>query len=387
MDSLRKGEGIERSALHGLRLPDETSGKETELSLLLLNSLDVGLLALDPDHRILFANRKGLEILNTSSERLLQRPIGEVLISRTPGFSLWMDGPFGTEYEGAREVMLQFQGKEYLLELRWLPVAHEDEVVASILAFEDVTETVGELEFQRRVDRFASVGHLSAIIAHEIRNPLTGIRTTIQYVGKKLDSTSTLRTDLEDAIKELDRIEQFTTDLLQFSGPKLLQLSNQDLTPILDKVLDNVALQAEAAEIGIKRDFALGLPPIPVDADAIQQVFLNLALNSIEAMPQGGQLRISTSARRYRSRWAVEVAFHDTGCGIPEEVLDKIFDPFFTTKSSGTGLGLSISLQIVREHGGRITVRNRSQGGATFRLSFPVRAERMSDGLAAGGSA
>ncbi len=89
-------------------------------------------------------------------------------------------------------------------------------------------------------------------------------------------------------------------------------------------------------------------------------------------MKGGGQFRVTSSARRYRSRLAVEVAFADTGVGIPEEAVDKIFDPFFTTKPAGTGLGLSISLQIVREHNGRITVRNRSQGGVTFRLSLPV---------------
>lgn len=384
-DQDRRGSRRHRSLKPASR--ESLLAAEREFSLLLLNSLDFGLVALDASHEILFANRKALEILSTTAERLLHRPIGEVLISRTPGFSLWSDGPFAAEEEGAREVMLQFQGKEYLLELRWLPVAHHDASVASILAFEDVTETVGELEFQRRVDRFASVGHLSAIIAHEIRNPLTGIRTTIQYVGKKLDPESALRADLNDAIKELDRIEQFTTDLLQFSGPKSIQMAEQDLTGILETVLDNLELQAQAASVTIKRDFATGLPPIRVDADAIQQVFLNLALNAIEAMTGGGQLRVSTSARRYRSRWAVEVAFHDTGCGIPQEVLEKIFDPFFTTKSSGTGLGLSISLQIVREHSGRINVRNRSQGGATFRLSFPARVERPGDSAGVGGPA
>ncbi len=357
-------------------MPERNVAEANELSLLLLHSLDFGLLALDPERRILFANRKALEILGARSERILHQPVAQVLTSRTPGFSLWTAGTEGLEEEGAREVMLQFDGREYLLEVRWLPVADEGSIVDSILAFEDVTETVGEMEFQRRADRFASIGDLSAIIAHEIRNPLTGIRTTIQYVGSKLESGSTLRTDLEDAIKELDRIEQFTTDLLQFSGPKSIQMVEQDLTPIIEKVLDNLELQFAEAGVGVKRDFAPELPPIAIDPDALQQVFLNLALNAVESMPRGGQLRVTTSSRRYRSRWAVEVAFHDTGSGIPPDVLDKIFDPFFTTKSSGTGLGLSISLQIVREHGGRINVRNRSQGGSTFRLSFPVRNEK-----------
>jgi len=262
--------------------------------------------------------------------------------------------------------MIEVGGKEYLLELRMLPVADPGSTVASILAFEDVTETVGDAEFQRRVDRFASVGDLSAVIAHEIRNPLTGIRTTIQYVGSKLDPASTLRSDLTDAIQELDRIEQFTTDLLQFARPKSFQKTEQDVNAILETVLDNLELQFAEAEISLKRDFS---PQSPANSGRPRRHPAGVPQHrphAIDAMKGGGQFKVMSSVRRYRSRFAVEVAFSDTGCGIPPGVLDKIFDPFFTTKPAGTGLGLSISLQILREHDGRITVRNRSQGGVTL---------------------
>jgi signal transduction histidine kinase len=353
-------------------MPKTASSIDRELHPLLLDSLDFGLLALDAENRVLFVNRKATEIFGADAEEWRGRPAGEVLNSRTPGFSLWSLDQIDPEEAGTREVMLEYGSKEYLLELRWLAPADPDGAIATLLAFDDVTETVGEVEFQRRVDRFASVGDLSAVIAHEIRNPLTGIRTTIQYVGSKMAQNSQLRTDLQDAIQELDRIEQFTTDLLQFARPKSFQLVEQDLNSILETVLDNLELQCREAEIAVKRDLTPNLPKIPLDRDAIQQVFLNIVLNAIEAMAGGGQFRVTSSVRRYRSRMAVEVAFSDSGCGISEEVVDKIFDPFFTTKPAGTGLGLSISLQIVREHGGRITVRNRSQGGVTFRLSFPV---------------
>jgi len=351
----------------------QTAVTEPVLAQLLVHSLDFGLVALDQDNRIVFINRKACEVFGKGSKEFIGKPAGDVLNSRTPGLSFWSADQADPEEVGAREVMLEVAGKEYLLELRWLPVADRDHRVASILAFDDVTETVGEAEFQRRVDRFASVGDLSAVIAHEIRNPLTGIRTTIQYVGSKLEASSLLRSDLTDAIKELDRIEQFTTDLLQFARPKSFQQTEQDVNAILETVLDNLELQFAEADITWKKDLTPNLPRIPLDPDAIQQVFLNIALNAIESMERGGQLKVSSSMRRYRSRLAVEVAFSDTGCGIPEKVADKIFDPFFTTKPAGTGLGLSISLQILQEHGGRITVRNRSGGGVTFRLSFPVR--------------
>lgn len=345
-----------------------------ELAHQLLDSLDFGLIALDARHRVLHVNRKGLEILDADPGDLLGREIGDLLLSRTPGFSLWPDAQVLASGE-FNEVMLEFAGRELILQLRWLDVAPGEGEIRAILAFEDVTETMGEIEFQRTVDRFSSVGELSAVIAHEIRNPLTGIRTTIQYVASKLENQNQLRSDLDDSIKELDRIEQFTTDLLQFARPKTMQLEEDDLTPILAKVLDHLDQRFKSAGITVKRELAESLPGIPLDPDAIQQVFLNVILNAIEAMPLGGQLRVSTSTRRYRSRQAVEVAFHDTGCGIPEEVQGKIFDPFFTTRPNGTGLGLSISLQIIKEHGGRINTRNRAGGGATFRLSFPVPSE------------
>lgn len=358
---------VERATTEARETSNGTS--QRDLSTNLLDSLDFGLLALSAEHRILFANRKALEILDTSPLRLLGNLVGDLLLSRTPGYSLWPDKRVDQDAE-PREVMLEFEGRELLLQVRWLPISDRG-LGSSILAFEDVTEVVGEMEFQRRVDRFASVEELAAVIAHEIRNPLTGIRTTIQYVGSKLEDRAGLRSDLEDAIHELDRIEQFTTDLLQFTRPKSLQMTVQDLTPILAKVLDNLEMQFRLAGITVKRELADFLPAIPLDPDAIQQVFLNLVLNAIDAMNGGGQLRVSTSSRWYRSKQAVEVAFHDTGCGIPEDVLDKIFDPFFTTRDTGTGLGLSVVHQIVTQHGGTVTVTRNQDKGTTFSLFFP----------------
>jgi signal transduction histidine kinase len=273
----------------------------------------------------------------------------------------------------ARELVISSLEGELTAEVRWLPVVREETDLGGILAFDDITDSVSELEFQRRLDRFASIGNLSAVIAHEIRNPLTGVRTTIQFVGSKLEAP--LRAELSEVITELDRIEQFTTDLLQFARPKALERISGDVNQVIEKLLDTLSAQLEKAGVTVKRDLTPDLPRIPMDPDAMHQVLLNILKNAIEAMPEGGPLRVATSSRRYRSRTAVEIAVSDVGCGIPEEHLDRIFDPFFTTKPSGTGLGLAISLQLVREQGGRVTVRNRSQGGVTFRLSFPVPTE------------
>jgi signal transduction histidine kinase len=145
---------------------------------------------------------------------------------------------------------------------------------------------------------------------------------------------------------------------------------------VLDKTLDMIELQLGDAKVALTTEWADDVPIVYADPDLTQQVFLNLCLNSIQAMPEGGELHVETSVRRPRTRRSmVDVSFRDTGIGIQKDLMDKIFDPFFTTRSTGTGLGLSISVQIVREVGGTITAKNNASGGATFRVSFPVPAE------------
>ena len=174
-------------------------------------------------------------------------------------------------------------------------------------------------------------------------------------------------------LKELDRIEQIITDLLLFARPQASRPAPTDLREIAGKVLDNLSRRFEDSGIEVVADLDEDLPPVMVDPDMVQQVVLNLAINAIQAMPEGGTLKVGAGLRRTRYKKAyVDLVVADSGSGIPDEVKEKIFDPFFTTRSMGTGLGLSISLQIAREHGGNLTARNLAQGGASFKLSLPA---------------
>ena len=341
---------------------------------LVLDSMDVGILVVDARGRIGYLNHKAEEMLEVASADLVGRDVDEVLISNDDRWH--SSDPIDTlgARTTLRETNLKIGDREVTIESSASPIRNgDDEFLGTLVTFTDYGEGEDDEEFQRNVQRLASLGELSAVVAHEIRNPLTGIRTTVQYVGSKLAEGDPKKEDLQDVIKEIDRIEQIITELLLFGRPQAAKTELVQLNEVVEKSLDNVALQFEEAKIGVKRDLGEDLPAIDVDPDQMQQVFLNLLINSIEAMSDGGTLRVTTSTRRYRSgRRVVEVAFSDTGVGIPQENLDKIFDPFFTTRANGTGLGLTISLQIVREHGGRITVRNRSQGGSTFRITLPV---------------
>jgi signal transduction histidine kinase len=242
-----------------------------------------------------------------------------------------------------------------------------------------IAEAISETEdgeFQKKIDRLVSLGELSAYVAHEIRNPLTGIRTTVQFVASKLRPRDSRRDDLNDVIQELDRIEQIITGLLMFARPPQARSQACDVNQVVERTLDLLDLQFRDAKVNVARELASDLPLVIADPDLLQQVLLNLCLNAIQAMPQGGELTLTTGVRRYRTkRSLVDISVADTGAGIPKELMEKIFDPFFTTRSMGTGLGLPISVQIVRDAGGVITARNNAGGGATLRVSLPIPAE------------
>jgi len=346
---------------------------DPQLSWQCLQAFDSGLFVVDRRGEVQHLNPRAAELLELAVEDAIGQPACRLLGLDdkgpfAPGGDVWQAAVLP-----ATQILGQRGDKELTLECRMVALGDEREPAGGLLIFDDASESQEEREFQRNIDRFSSIGNLSAIMAHEIRNPLTGIRTTIQFVQTKLPEDSALRQDLEAAIKELDRIEQFTTDLLQFARPKISELHTANINTVVEKVLGHVALRCEEMDVTVKAEIAEKLPPIPLDEYAVFQALLNIVLNALDAMGDGGMLRVTTSTRRYRTRRAVEIAIADTGTGIPEEIMEKIFDPFFTTRGAGgTGLGLSIALQIVKEHGGRIYVRNRVQGGVIFRISFRV---------------
>ena len=345
---------------------------ETDRALLvrLLDALDTGLLALDEERRIAAVNETLARGWGIDRAEVLGRPIGDVFESETERWYLPERGSRGEAGRTTREVRGTVAEREVLMRYSATGLGDSGAVLIRV---EDLVDADSEEEVFRNTERLISLGELSARVAHEIRNPLTGVRTTVQFVASKLRAGDSRRDDLQDVLKELDRIEQIITDLLLFARPQAGRPVPTDLREVVEKVLDNLARRLEDASVEVERDLDEGLPTVPVDPDMAQQVVLNLAINAIQAMPEGGTLRVSLGLRRTRYKKAyLDVVVADTGTGIPDDVKEKMFDPFFTTRSMGTGLGLSISLQIAREHGGNLTARNLAQGGAAFRFSLPV---------------
>ncbi len=221
-----------------------------------------------------------------------------------------------------------------------------------------------------RAERLATAGQLASGVAHEIRNPLTAIRSTIQLLAPEFQDDPVRRELIEGVLAEVDRINQIITRLLSFARPAEFHLQPVDLNALLEFSLSLVAAQARLHQVHIIRELG-PLPPVPGDEAQLKQLFLNLFLNAIEAMPAGGQLRVEAASPETTA--FVRVTIADTGCGMTEEVMERIFDPFFTTKPEGTGLGLPVSHAIVERHGGEIDLHSAPHQGATVTLRLPTR--------------
>jgi signal transduction histidine kinase len=228
-----------------------------------------------------------------------------------------------------------------------------------------------------RAERLAAAGQLAASVAHEIRNPLTSIRSTIQYLLGEFDETHAKYALVEGIISEVDRIDRTVDGLLSLTRRKEFKPERIVLAELLEQTLLLLRTQAHNQRVEITwRE-----PGLPVcimgDASQVKQLLLNLLLNAVQAMPGGGLLSVELGQKPEplgsggEKIWAL-VSIADAGCGIPAENLDKIFDPFFTTKQGGTGLGLSTSYAIVRQHGGELEINSRENEGTTVAIRFPL---------------
>ena len=244
-------------------------------------------------------------------------------------------------------------------------------VVGTIAFALDITERK-HLEAQViQSTKMASLGIMAGGIAHELRNPLAVCSSAAQLIIQN-PNDRVLREECADKIySNIRRANYVIENLLRFA-----QISGDDFWPVnfneaLELTLSLIEQQFKAQQIELNRKFAKDLQRVMGNVNLLQQVFFNLLLNAYNAMPKGGKLTVSTLIN---SDGDVEVRFADTGCGIPEENLDKIFDPFFTTMpvGKGVGLGLSISYEIIRQHGGTIEVESREDVGSTFTIKLPL---------------
>ncbi|MGD0309090.1 MAG: ATP-binding protein [Acidobacteriota bacterium] len=222
-------------------------------------------------------------------------------------------------------------------------------------------------EHLKRADRLAAIGNLSAGLAHEIRNPLASIEGAAGILESGQVGEEQEREFLGIIKKECRRMNRLLGDLLDFARPRRPQRQRISVEILLDSVMSLVAHAAESKTIHLIKEVSPPGGTLDCDGEQIKQVILNLLLNAIQAMPNGGDVRLV--ARPEKSDLRIEVI--DRGNGVAPENVDKMFNPFFTTKENGTGLGLAVAHQIVSQHGGTLQARNNPDGGMTFSILIP----------------
>jgi two-component system sensor histidine kinase HydH len=256
-------------------------------------------------------------------------------------------------------------------------------------------------ERMKERDRLAALGQMAAGLAHEIRNPLGAIKGAAQFLqpqaaaqpGTGVGSTGTgsgsggapmvdaagTKEFLDIIVEEVNRLNKIVSQFLDYARPYRGEQRPLEVNDVVKKTMQLLAKEEDAKPVEVVPNLVDGLPPVRADAEQLLQVFLNLSLNALQAMPEGGRLFVSTSIRRATRRGVaaafLEVRFRDTGVGIPPGDLRSLFIPFFTTKDKGTGLGLPISQRIIENHGGTIEVRSQAGEGATFTVLLPVEAD------------
>jgi two-component system sensor histidine kinase HydH len=226
----------------------------------------------------------------------------------------------------------------------------------------------GKLEDElRRDDRLRAIGRTVAGITHEIRNPLNGIRLSMQLLDRRLKRGSVQSSDVALVISEVDRMDALLNDLLAFGEKKNVVLSEQNLLPVIQKCVQLVQPEESTKKIRVHVEPENAAVRARIDSQRLTQALMNLLLNAVEATPPSGDVRVDL--RHANQTVAIEV--HDSGPGLSKEQQTHLFEAFYTTKPDGTGLGLAVSRELVEEMGGKLTYKNNSPG-ATFILELPA---------------
>ncbi|PKN33313.1 MAG: hypothetical protein CVU61_13935 [Deltaproteobacteria bacterium HGW-Deltaproteobacteria-19] len=275
---------------------------------------------------------------------------------------------FDFPYQGA-------DSRNLILNLSGFAVLDENhQTLGAVTIITDLTEKKRMDDYLVRVEKFAALGRIAAGIAHEIRNPLASIYTTVQNLERNPGKAEARKAELKNIRREIDRVERLIREILNLVRPVPLQIEEFDLHELLSTTLSLLKKEMARKHIAWKTVFSTENPTVRADPNRLRQVFLNLAINAMESMNDGGTITVRTGAakRRSRNRGWIFVDVIDTGIGIPAKHLGQIFDPFFTTKNAGTGLGLTVTHKIIEDHHGRIEVDSQAEGGTTFRVLLPV---------------
>jgi two-component system sensor histidine kinase PilS (NtrC family) len=337
---------------------------------LVFQSVGTGLIALDLERRVTAFNRAAEEITGVDAPHAIGRAWSSLIgaaIPLEPIETLIAANPRASARHEA--VLRRPDGTSVPVRMTFSALrSGEGERLGLISACEDLS-AIREMESRmRQADRLATVGRMAANIAHEIRNPLASLTGAIEVLTSPLTADDARERLSQIVARESERLNHIIKNFLEYARPAPLSIATFDVAAAAEEVLLLLEHRTTPGSLKVIREFA---PSIPwaVDAQQFRQILWNLCLNAVEAMPEGGELRVSVAA----NGTTLEVAVSDTGDGIAAADLSHVFEPFFSTKPEGTGLGLALVHRIVQDHGGEIDVRSSPGLGTTFTLTLPAR--------------
>ncbi len=358
----------------------------------ILESIPGGLVTVDLQGQMTTVNRAAQDMLEYRSCEMIGQPAHKFFPARIVQHVIHSG-------MAQREILsVAEHDQERTLDATFLPLRDDrEQVIGALITFSDVTIVRHLEEEKRRLDRLASLGEMAASVAHEVRNPLASIKTSMQMLLDDLtgdgagmagkSGVGLVDDDMLDSVrvvlKEVERLDSIVRDLLLFSRPRSLHPVECNVVDICERVLSLIVARCSEAGIFVHRAY-LDVPPVLVDIAQLEQVLLNLCINAVQAMREGGILTLSCQVRQMptsnapgRAASWLEITVSDTGPGIAVDQVDHIFQPFYTTKAHGIGLGLPISRRLVEDHHGILSVESRPGFGATFSISLPLPEEPL----------
>jgi len=349
----------------------------------IFDALLEGVVVLDDTGRVEVVNSEAARLLGTSTEALPGKPLEAVLGSDHPVCEIVARVRDSGRASIHDEVDFPRRFATSIPVDVAVSILADDEAAASgiAIALRDRSTARSLREEISERERQESYGHIAAGIAHEVKNPLGGIRGAAELIGLQASDARGLKVS-RLIVDEVDRISKLVDELMVFARGDRLELESVNVHRPLDALLDLLELDRGSQNVEIKRDYDPSLPEIQADPARLQQIFLNLARNAVQAMEEkGGTLVLSTSMtldnrivnERGQPQATVEVSFEDDGPGIPAEMHRRLSTPFFTTKRKGTGLGLSVARHWIRRHGGRMRITSVEGEGTRVAVDLPVR--------------
>ena len=333
----------------------------------IFNSLAEGILVLDSNNNSVYMNKRLNEVVNIDTNDLFgsfsqyDRRLTYLILENKEEFK-------------DKEIEITEPYRRLLKVSKLALLSEEGESLGAIVIVDDITQERRVQEERVSGEKFATLSQLSAGVAHEIGNPLNALQIHLELLKKEIKKLSPKsREKLINFVKvireEIGRLDKIVSQFLEASRPSFLKLEEVKIEDIMEELIAFLTPEFRKNKIEIKENYSSYIPSVLLDRNQMRQAFLNILKNSIEAMPNGGNIYISTFLRGDR----IEVGIKDEGMGISEDRLYRIFEPYFTTKDKGSGLGLMITYRIIKAHGGEIKVESKVGEGTEITVILPLK--------------